>query len=142
VLYSNKRAITTGEGTVVTLAELRRRAERAQWDYEGLDTDAEEAETEVFLARAEGDTELEQTRQERATRLRDAADRAYDRMESAEEALAEAEWALENPEEAAEAAEYEAAATARTKELIHRLLREGKIKQEFYELLIDVAARM
>jgi hypothetical protein len=126
----------------VTLEELRRRAERAEWDHDRLDAAAEEAETEVYLAKAAGDTALERWWQERATQRREAADRAYDRLELADEAVAEAEWAIENPEEAAEEARIEATAGARAKEVINKLLREGKIDPKYRELMTEVAARL
>jgi hypothetical protein len=126
----------------VTLEELRRRAERAEWDHDRLDAAAEEAETEVYLAKAAGDTALERWWQERATQRREAADRAYDRLELADEAAAEAEWAIENPEEAAEEARIEATAGARAKEVINKLLREGKIDPKYRELMTEVAARL
>ena len=126
----------------MTLEELRQRAERATRDYERLDDDAEDAEDEVCLARAAGDTALEQRCQQRATRLRDAADRAYDRMELADEALAEAEWEIENPEEAAAERAAEPERRQRQNELFGKLLRDGVITQEFYERLLDTAARM
>jgi hypothetical protein len=126
----------------VTLEELRRRAERAMWEYESADADAEEAEDEVCLAQAAGDTALEQRCLQRATRLRDAADRAYDRMELADETLAEAEWEIENPEEAAADRAAEPERRKRQDELFGKLLRDGVITQEFYERLLDTAARM
>lgn len=122
----------------MTIEELRRRAERARWDCESLDRDLDEAETEVWLARAAGDTELERTWQERARQLDDAAYRAWERVEEAEEAVSEAEYEAEYPQEAAA---ERAASEIRLKEVSDRLLRDGKITPEFYRRLTGSAPK-
>jgi hypothetical protein len=120
----------------VTLEELRQQAEHAKWVCEGLDSDLNEAETEVLLAQADGDTELERRWRERAKQLDDAAYRAWERVEEAEEAIAEAEYEAEYPEEAAA---ERARAEVQVQELWTRLLHDGKITPEFYAQVTGAA---
>lgn len=134
----------TGEGTVVTLEELRKQAAQAQRDWESLGRDVDDAQDKVLQAREEGNTAVERRWQERAAQLEAAADRAWDKAQEVEEAVAEAEYEAEYPDEAAaeraRAAERAACAPS-LDELCDILLRDGKITAGLYSRLTGTSPR-